>query len=88
MEQRHIDFSLHAIDVMEQREIMIEWVVRVIDDPALVLPDGLDPSLFRAFGSVAERGGRVLGVVYNPGKEGDSVWIVTAFFDRTMKGKL
>jgi hypothetical protein len=58
-------------------------VSRVIDAPALVLPNGFDPSPLRAFGPMPERGGRVLRVVHNPGKEGDSVWMVTAFFDRT-----
>jgi hypothetical protein len=83
-----MNFSLHAMDVMEQREIMIEWVARVVDDPTLVVRDEYDPSLVRAFGPVPERDGRVLRVVYNPEGEGDSVWIVTTFFDRTMKGKL
>ena len=37
-------------------------------------------------GRVEEREGRVLRVVYDPGEE--SIWVVTAFFDRSMRGKL
>jgi len=72
--------------ILEQREITIEWVVRVITQPALVLQDTADPGLLHAYGPVPERGGRVLRVVYNPGADTDLV--VTVFFDRSMKGKL
>lgn len=88
MDARRISFSLHAIEAMEQRDIMIRWVVRVVEDPILVVPDDSDPSLLRAYGRVPEREGSVLRVVYNPEREGDSIWIVTAFLDRSMKGKL
>ena len=86
MSEPRITFSLHAIDVLEQREIMIEWVARVVAEPVLLLPDSVDSRLMQAFGLVPERQGRVLRVVYNP--EVDSVQVVTAFFDRSMKGKL
>ncbi len=74
------------MDVLEQRGILIEWVARVIARPDLLLRDPGDPDLMHAYGLIPERGGRVLRVVYNPGVDSDVV--VTAFFDRSMKGKL
>jgi len=86
MEELRISFSPHAIDVIEQRDIMIEWVTRALAEPAFVCQDGTDPDLLQASGSVPERAGRILRVVYNPAT--DSALVVTAFFDRSMKGKL
>ena len=86
MSERRISFTLHAIDVLEQRQIMIEWVARVVARPDLLLQDPVDPGLLHAYGPVPERGGRVLRVVYNP--QADTDVIVTVFFDRSMKGKL
>lgn len=79
-------FTLHALDVLQEREISKDWVQRVVDDPGLLLPDFADPALVHALAPIAERDGRVLRVVYN--QEVDPVRVVTAFFDRTMRGKL
>jgi hypothetical protein len=86
MSEPRITFSLHAIEVLEQREIEIEWVARVLAEPAVMRRDPADPGLVHAFGAVPEREGRVLRVVYN--QEEDSIHIVTVFFDRSVKGKL
>jgi len=86
MGKRPPRFSLHALDVLRERQISRDWVQRVIDNPGLVLPDLADPALVHALAPIAERDGRVLRVVYN--QEVDPIRVVTAFFDRTMRGKL
>ncbi len=63
-----------------------EWVDKVLATPDKTESDKDDPALKHALGRVSEHEERVLRVVYN-----DSVKparIVTAYFDRTMKGKL
>ena len=71
---------------MADREISKEWVKRTIAEPALRLPDHNDSEVELFYRSISEYGNRVLRVVVNTcGK----VWqVVTAFFDRNMKGKL
>ena len=86
MEKRQISIGPHAIHVILQREILLAWLPRVVENPALVIPDGSEPRLVRAFGSVPEREGRVLRVIYAPGREEDPIRVVTAFFDRSMRG--
>jgi hypothetical protein len=86
MTELQLSFTLHALDVLRERCIPEEWVERVVRSPTILLQDADDPVLLHALGRIAERGGRVLRVVYNPG--GESVRVVTAFFDRTMRGKL
>jgi len=54
--------------------------------PARTVVDPIDPSLRHALATVPDFGGRVLRVIYNP--LATPPVIVTAYFDRTMKGKL
>lgn len=65
---------------MDERPI--DFNLRVIDHSLLVVVDSLDPQLVRAFGPVPERGGRVLRVLYDPGREGALLWVVTALYVR------
>ena len=58
----------------------------MVTSPTILLPDSRDPALLHALGRIAENEGRVLRVVYNP--DGEYIRVVTAFFDRTMRGKL
>jgi len=74
------------LDVLQEREIHRDWVQRVVDEPILTLEDSADSDLSHALAPVAERDGRVLRVVYN--HKVDPATVVTAYFDRTMKGKL
>jgi len=53
---------------------------------ALVLADRADSELEYALAPIPEREGRILRVVYD--RRVDPVRVVTAFFDRTMRGKL
>jgi hypothetical protein len=86
MSSQPLVFSLHSLDVLEERQVAKDWVQRVIDRPTLILPDHADPELEHALAPIAERDGRVLRVVYNRSVE--PIRVVTAFFDRTMRGKL
>jgi hypothetical protein len=86
MERGSITFSIHALDVLHERTIDPSWVERAVADPDLVLRDVADPQVVHALAVIPEREGRVLRVVYNA--EGASAHVVTAFFDRSMRGKL
>lgn len=66
--------------VLRERELEPAWVARVLSDPEWTEPDPNDPELTRAFAAVAERGGRLLRVVYRD--DGTTPFVVTAFFDR------
>lgn len=78
--------TAHASRVITEREIPLEWVARVLGRPTKVEPDRHDPALRHALASIPEHGGRVLRVVYN---ETAKPWqVVTAYFDRTQRGRL
>ena len=77
--------TAHATRVMAEREIPMAWVARVLAEPSRTEPDRSDPALRHALAPIAEHGGRVLRVVYN---ETTQPWIiVTAYFDRTQRGR-
>jgi len=78
--------SQHARDVLKAREIPLEWVERVLVQPARVVPDRDDPQLEHRLGAIAEHGDRVLRVIITRGTVPPRV--VTVFFDRGMKGRL
>jgi hypothetical protein len=62
-----------------QRGIDPAWIASTLDHPARIENDGEDASLVHALWPVAERGFRVLRVIYNEAV--DPVAVVTAFFD-------
>ncbi|HZW08763.1 MAG TPA: DUF4258 domain-containing protein [Phycisphaerales bacterium] len=78
--------SRHAQGVIERRGIKPTWITRTLADPVARRPDAIDPNLTHALRPIAEFGGRVLRVVYNGGETPPLV--ITAFFDRSKKGKL
>jgi len=78
--------STHAEDAIREREIRPEWVAETMAQPVAVKPDPDDPELLHALRPIADFGYRVLHVIFNQTKTPPHV--VTAFFDRTMKGKL
>jgi len=80
------ELTSHAVAVMAEREIPIEWVERVLAQPERTEPDSTDPELQHALGRIPERGDRVLRVVYNKTTE---PWrVVTVYLDRGMRGRL
>ncbi len=84
----HSDYELseHALIMIREREISIEWIEKVFYNPDITENDRNDTALLHALGKISEHGDRVLRVIYNdvikPRK------IVTVYFDRKMKGKL
>jgi hypothetical protein len=85
-DKTQLDISEHAAVVMRERGIDPAWVRRVVANPARAEPDKLDPAAMHALGRLPEFGDRVLRVIYNPSV---SPWrVITAYFDRRMKGQL
>ena len=76
----------HARIAIEERRISIEWLERVLAAPAMVEGDRDLPNLKHRLGAIEEYGGRVLRVIIDVDVE--PVRVVTAYFDRTMRGKL
>lgn len=80
------ELSAHAARVLAEREIPVDWVERVLSALERVEPDAVDPMLRHALGCIPERDDRVLRVIYNQAVQ---PWrIVTAYFDRAMRGQL
>lgn len=78
--------TLHAQQVIEARQISLEWIERVLAAPQMTTPDDEDPELCHALGRIPEYGDRVLRVIYNPTIE---PWrIITVYFDRTQRNRL
>lgn len=83
-----MEFSLskHATNTIREREISLEWVADTLENPARTMPHSADLQLTHALRVIPEAGHRVLRVIYNHTRQ--PVQVVTAYFDRTMKGKL
>ena len=83
-----MDYALrqHAKDVIAEREIAIEWLERVLDQPTLTESDSENLEVENHFGRIPEFGNRVLRVVINKGVVPKRV--VSVYFDRRMKDRL
>jgi uncharacterized DUF497 family protein len=80
------ELTKHARDVLEEREIAVEWMEQVLTNPELVERSTTQPELENRFARIAEFGDRVLRVVVNTQVVPERV--VSVYFDRRMKGKL
>jgi hypothetical protein len=78
--------SAHAKTVLAERSIKAEWLERVLSHPEKVEADREDADLKHALGRIPEHGNRVLRVVYNGAVR--PTWVVTVYFDRTLRNKL
>ena len=78
--------STHATTTIRERNIRAEWIAATLSAPAATESDPVDPTLIHALRVIPEFGERVLRVIYNRTRQPPHV--VTAFFDRGMKGKL
>jgi len=85
MPEIRYQLTAHAAAVIAEREIDPEWVRRVLSGPERTEADRSDPSLTHALGRIEERDHRVLRVVYNASVE--PLRVVTAYFDRRLRGK-
>ena len=76
----------HAQHVLQEREIPIEFMESVLQNPQLSIPDENDPELEHLLAKIPEFGGRVLRIIVN--KKVDPDRIVTVYYDRKMRDKL
>ncbi len=82
----NIDFTEHALRVMEIRGILKPWVVQVVEHSKLRVQDPIDPEVERFYALCREMDNRVLRVAVNTST---SPWrIITVFPDRNMREKL
>jgi hypothetical protein len=80
------DLTQHAKEMISERNIQSSWLEQVLESPELVEPDPDDPELTHHVGRINENGNRALRVVFN--QSISPIRIVTAYFDRKMKGRL
>lgn len=86
MEALTLEYTRHALKVMEERRIPVEWVESAVAKPALRTPDPNDPEVERFFRRIPEFGGRVLRVAVNTRV---AQWrVVSVFFDQSKRGEL
>ena len=62
MEPPTLAYSQHALHVMAERLIPVEWVELAVAEPALRTPDPNDPDVERFFRPIPEYGNRALRV--------------------------
>jgi len=74
-----IVFSQHALDVMKQRGIFEEWIVKTLQD--IEKPIDISEAEQHFFRNIEEADGRCLKVVFNPA----TLTVVTAYFDRNAR---
>ncbi len=80
------EVTKHAAVVIAARGIKHEWIEHAILHPSKVHADAADPMLEHHLAPISAFGFRVLRVIFKRGTVPPMV--VTAYFDRTMKGKL
>ena len=77
------DFSKHALDMMEERNITETWVWRTINESENTFTS--EDGNLHFTKSISEKENRVLHVVVNPAVSPKR--IVTLFFDRRLRSK-
>lgn len=75
-----LTYTRHAAEMIQERQLLSEWVERTVLEPETTEPDPKHPERTRAFRSVPERDGRVLRVVYRG--DGEDFRVITLFLDR------
>lgn len=78
--------SEHALDAIQTRKIRIEWVRMTLNNPTRFESHPKDNTLSHALRAIPDNGNRVLRVIFSHTAE--PLHVITAYFDRTMKGKL
>jgi hypothetical protein len=80
------EMTKHAAAVIAARKIEPEWIEAALANPARVQVDVVDAELEHRMAVIADYGHRVLRVVVK--RDTEPAMVITAYFDRTMKGKL
>ncbi|HEY8566878.1 MAG TPA: DUF4258 domain-containing protein [Beijerinckiaceae bacterium] len=75
--------SRHALQKIEERGLDAGWIARCVFEPDDTEPDRNDPGVRLAFKAIQEREWRVLKVAHRV--EGDSIRVITAYFDRSRR---
>lgn len=78
--------SEHANKVITERKIDIKWIDQACKNPDNIENDKKSINLEHRLKIITDSDNRVLRVICNV--ESNPIIIVTAFFDRRMKGKL
>jgi hypothetical protein len=76
-----ITFSQHADDQLQERDLARDMVVDVLTNPLLATPDPTNADRMRAYGTIKERDGRIMRVVYVLSVS--ELRVISAFLDRT-----
>ena len=77
--------TLHAAEMLAARGIEDAVLEDALDNPDVVHQDRGDESLENWYKVLQDHEGRVLKAVVR--KDGDTLVVVTAYFDRSMRGK-
>lgn len=78
--------SAHAQNRIRERGIDEEWIGQTLNSPEKTGIDPRDSAVQVAWRKIPENGNRVLKVCYKPSR--NYLVVITAFFDRSMRGKL
>ena len=84
--QLKLRFTQHALFVLKERQIPIEWVERVLNQPEKILTDKENATLRHALSRIPEFDNRVLRVIFSD--EIEHIRVITVYFDRQMRNKL
>lgn len=76
----------HAREVIARRQIRDAWIEQALVAPCLTEPDAVDPALEHRLAVIPEFGNRVLRVIVNV--QASPSRVITAYFDRRMRGAL
>ena len=82
----HYVFTTHAVTVMTERNIPVEWIEQVLKSPNQTEDDRHDGELKHFLRVIKENDNRILRVVTNDHSQPKR--IVTLFFDRKQRKKL
>lgn len=81
---QNFEFTTHAERMLAERGIVLDWVKRVVAEPART--EGKEDGTIHYLKPIPEHGGRVLRVVIN--LESLPPRVITIFFDRRERRKL
>jgi hypothetical protein len=80
MPDKPVLLSKHAQDMVDEREIPLDWIDYVLTNAAFEEPDTTHAGATRAYAPIAEFGNRMLRVVYYD--SGTIIRVITLHFDR------
>ena len=81
-----IELSSHAREVIKRRNIEIEWLGFVIENPEIIEQDAVDVDLEPRLARISQHGNSVLRVVMS--MDATPTRLVTAYIDRNMSKRI